>query len=744
MPAAPPPVYAAPPPEPPNFVDVLRKLWRYRLMILLITGAFAVLSVVIVKQMPSYYVAESRVLVGLPPMRALNIEAIIADLSPDSDRVQNESFIIMSRDLARQTIQRLDLVKNPEFNPLLQEPSLLSEVMRYANPLNWLPESWLEALSNKQPAGEDPLSPQEREMNLVIDTLLNKLDVSTLGRSHVLSIQVQSQDPYLAANIANALAEAYLARQRSDKVAATEEVEQFLADRIAALRQQVEESDRAVEEYRRANGLYKGASVGVTTQQLTELNTQLILAQTAKAEADSRLNEALALSKSGLTGESVPEVLNSTTIQGLKAQEATAAARLADLSEEFGPQHPQVVRTKAEVADIRRKIRAEINSIIGGLRHEARTTGARYEALRQNFERLQNRLGGVNEKQIRLDALEREATVNRNLLEQMMGRAKETIGQDQLAKPNAKLISGAAPPNYPAFPPKMLIIFLGVLGGALIAIVIALLRDSADQTFRRGDQVEAATGLPVLALVPAMRGRMEPIVHVLRRPISPYTEALRKLHIGLELSESAQSPKTVLFGSAVPGEGKSVLVASLGRMLASQGRRVLLIDCDWRNPRLHQLFRCANSRGLAALLRDEEDNLDRAIFTDSLSGVDVIPAGMFTPEAMRYLTSERMRLILNALAPRYDLVLIDTAPVLVGAEVLTLARMVDKVAFVVRWGNTKRETVMDGLKELVEVEADVAGVVLARVDPKQYRKYAVSHLSYEYERPMLVKTADWA
>src|SRR5690606_9447843 len=343
------------------------------------------------------------------------------------------------------------------------------------------------------------------------------------------------------------MAERYLAKQRSEKIEATEEVEKFLAERIAALREQVDRSDRAVEEYRRANGLYKGANTGVAVQQLTELNTQLIAAQTAKAEAESRLNEAMALRRTGVSGESVPEVLNSPVISSLKAQEAVATARLADLSGQFGNQHPRIISANAEIADIRRKIQAEINSIIGGLRHEARTAGARYEALRQNFERLQNRLGGVNEKSIKLDALEREAQVNRNLLEQMLGRAKETIGQDRLQKPNAKLISAAAPPTAPAFPPKKLIVFLGVLAGGLIG----LLRDGADHTVRRGDQIETMTGLPVLALVPAIRGRMEPFVHVLRKPVSPYTEALCKLHIGLELSEAAQSPKTVLFGSAV-------------------------------------------------------------------------------------------------------------------------------------------------------------------------------------------------
>lgn len=742
IPPAAPPVYA-PPPAPPNFIDTLRKLWRHRGLVLMITFVFGVLTVVIVKMMPSYYVAESRILVGVPPTRALNIEAIIADVSPDADRVQNESFIIMSRDLARDTIERLDLTKNPEFNPLLREKSLVATIVSHLNPLNYIPESWLAYFGDKE-AATQPMDEREREINLVTEVLLSKLDVSTLGRSHVLSVQAQSVDPQMAATIANTIAASYLAHQRLDKIEATEEVEKFLAERIAELREQVEKSDLAVEQYRRENKIYQAANTGVTTQQLTELNTQLIVAQTAKAEADARLSEAQALRNTGITGDSVPEVLRSPLIQALKQQEAEAAGRLADLSGQFGARHPRVISAKAEIADVRGKIRNEINSIIGGLRHEARTATARYETLRKNFERLQSQLGGVNEKSVRLASLEREATVNRNLLEQMLSRAKETMGLEQLQKPNAKLISKAAPPSGPSFPPKTLILFLGLLGGGLIGTVIALLRDSADQTFRRGEQVETMTGLPVLALVPAMRGRMEPIVHVLRRPISPYTEALRKLHIGLELSEAAQSPKTVLFGSAVPGEGKSVLVASLGRMLASQGRRVLLIDCDWRNPRLHQLFRCANSRGLAALLRDEEDNLDRVIFTDSLSGVDVIPAGMFTPEAMRYLTSERMRLILNALAPRYDLVLIDTAPVLVGAEVLTLARMVDKVAFTVRWGDTRRETVMEALKELLEVDADIAGIVLARVDPRQYRKYAVSHLSYEYERPMLVKTADWA
>lgn len=734
-------LYSAAPPPQPGFVDLLLQLWRQKGLILTAALICACIAIVVARAMPVYYIAEARVLVGMPMLRVMNVEAVMADISPDAERIQNEGYIVQSRELAGQVADKLGLGKEPEFNPLLRPEPWWHRLL---DPARYLPDSWLRD-EDALDTADDAAAQARFESDLVIDTLLSHLDVSTLGRSHVLSIQVKAEDPDEAAAIANAFADAYLARQRREKIEANDEAEKFLTDRIAALRQQTEKADQAVEDYRRKNGLYKGANVGVTTQQLTELNTQLIVAQTAKAEAEARLGEAQTLQKTGITGESVPEVLNSPVIQSLKQQQVEAERRLADLSSSFGPQHPRILSARAEIAGIRGKLRLEIEHIIGGLRHEARTADARYQALRQNFDRLKAQLGGVNEKSIRLDALEREATVNHNLLDQVMSRAKETFGQDRLQRPNGQLISTAAPPVAPGFPPRFLIVFLGAVGGGLIGVMIALLRDNADRSFRRGDQLESFTGLPVLALVPSLKGRMTPLAHVLRQPISPYSEALRKLYIGLELSQAAVSPKTILFASAVPGEGKSVLVASLGRLLASQGRRILLIDCDWRSPRLHRLFQCGNRHGLADLIgRGDEALASEAIITDTLSGVDVMPAGQFTAESMHNLGGERMRRLLHALAGSYDMILLDAAPVLVGAEVLTLARMVDKVALAVRWGHTRREAVGEALKSLIDVQADFAGAVLTRVDPKGYRRYSYGHLNYEYERPMLARSGNWS
>ncbi len=718
-----------------DFLETLRKLWRHRYLVLGCAFGLGGLTAAVAMKLPSYYVAESRVQVGISSPRYLgnNYEGIFAEASPDMERVQNEGFIIMSRDVARQVIDRLDLRDNPEFNPRLEEIPAWKQFLDTYGPKAWM--AWLRSDEDEGPARD----PEAVLQTIMINRVISRIDVSSLGRSHVLSVKVDSENPETAAAIANTLADVYLEYQRREKVEVTERVEKFLQSRIAELREQVRKSDQAVEDYRRRYGLYKGQTSGVTSQQLTELNTQLLQAQTAKAEAEAKLREAQSLQKGGMGSESVPEVLRSPLIAALKQQQAEAERRAAELAAQYGPRHPMMINARSEVGNIQGRVAAEIGKVVDGLAREARAATARYEALKHSFEQLKGQMGDVNERAIELDALEREATVNRNLLEAMLNRAKQTIGQEQIQQANAKLVSPAAPPFAPSYPPKMLLAFLGTVGGGLLGAAIALMREGADRTFRRADQIVSQTGLPVLAMVPHLSGGTPPQVHVLRKPTSPYSEALRRLHIGLELSETAETPKTVLFTSAAPAEGKSVLVASLGRLLASNGKRVLLVDCDWRCPKLHQLFRCSNRNGLANLLAAETADLDDFIHHDALSGVDVVTAGEWTPQSTHLLTSQRMRVVLDALAPDYDQIILDTPPVLVGAEVLAFCRMVEKVVFAVRWGHTRRDSVLEALQQVIEAQGDVAGVAVTRVIPKQYRRYAYGSADYQYARPVLAR-----
>jgi succinoglycan biosynthesis transport protein ExoP len=714
-------------------MEVLRRLWRRRWLVTLCTLAGSVLIAAIVMSLPSYYVAEARVLVGLQAPRLLNnVESILTDVSPDAERVQNEGFVVQSRTIAAQVIEELRLADNPSFNPDLQPPSLWSR-FSLANlagdPPDWLPE-WLKTNWPKSAPAAPPTETQRE--NRLIDLLLSRIDVSTLGRSHVLSIKADAMDATTAAAIANAFADKYVDFQRNEKIKTMNRVDRFLMERVGELREQVRKSDQAVEDYRRTYGLYKSGTGSVTAQQLAELNTQLMLAQTAKVEAESRLREAQALGGNALSSESVPEVLHSGLITALKQQQADTERRASEAAAAYGERHPQMQTVRAEARAIAARLSAEVARIVEGLARDARAADARHAALVQNFERLKAQMGAVNDKTIQLEALERDSLVNRNLLEAMLNRAKQTMGSADVLQSNGKLISPAAAPETPTFPPKPLLLAIGVLVSFLGGAGVALGLEAGDRTFRRPEQIEELTGVPVLAMVPQVRSRTA-TTQVLRDPISPYSEALRRLFVGIELTEAAMSPKLLLFSSATPAEGKSVMVASLGRLLASNGKRVLVIDCDWRRPKLHQLFRCSNSKGLSDLLSDEQAVLNDCVHRDDASGVDVMPAGFWDPRSAHLMSSDRMAELLRLLSSAYDVILLDSPPVLVTADALVLSRLVEKVVFLVRWGHTRQDVVMEGLKQLLDAQADVAGIAVSRVVVNEYRRH--SHRDFSYGRP---------
>jgi capsular exopolysaccharide synthesis family protein len=179
-----------------------------------------------------------------------------------------------------------------------------------------------------------------------------------------------------------------------------------------------------------------------------------------------------------------------------------------------------------------------------------------------------------------------------------------------------------------------------------------------------------------------------------------------------------------MVSSAIPAEGKSTTVAALGRHVASNGKRVLLIDCDGRSPRLHQNFRCSNAKGLVNLLVEENALLNDCIHHDGQSGVDVVPAGHWESRMLQLLASQRMAQLVEAFAHEYEVVILDTPPVLVTADAIALARLAEKVVFVVRWGSTRREAVLEALKQLLEAQADIAGIAVSRVVARQFRRYA--------------------
>jgi uncharacterized protein involved in exopolysaccharide biosynthesis/Mrp family chromosome partitioning ATPase len=714
--------------------EVVRKVWRRKWLVLATATGFIMAGAFLAALVTPRFAAEARVLLGIQEPRVVNIESVLKGITPNTETMQSEAYVIGSRELARSVAYRLALDKSPEFNLALRPDNLAW--LRFLDP-TWLFDfidikTWFGKDNGTEvpPSSKEQLSEEEKLWERVVSRLLDRVEVTPLNRSHVLSTRVESEEPFTAARIANTFAEVYVEQHLTRKQRATDRANEWLQSRIEELQWKVQESGRAVEEYRREHGLYQTKSDTVIAQQLAALNQELVASENAKAEADGRLAQAEAQLDKSSTVETLPAVLQSPLIRTLRAQQADLEKQAAELSSTYTRKHPRVRDIRAQIAEIKSKIATEAQRIVQGLRHEARLAQDRYTRVVARMEELKNQMGQANEQTLKLQDLEREAQANRTMLETLLRRSKETIDQQHIQTSDAEIISRASVPLRPSFPPTNLILLLAAIAGLGGGVLLALLVENLDQTFRTGDEVEEYTGLPSLALVPMVRKRRRPAEHVVQKPYSNFTGSLRMLGARLFLASGTSSkPGLIMFTSALPGEGKSLISSSFAQLMALDGRRVIILDLDWKQPNLHRMFGQSRGVGLADLLNGDITP-KQAVFRDRQSGAHVMFAGNVGQIRENTAWFERLRLLLDTLSRHYDVIILDTSPVLVAPEVLYLARLVSKTVLIAKWGSTPRRVVASELKSLLRAGAPVAGIVLSQVDPRRYNQYGYGDAGY--------------
>jgi len=369
-------------------MDYLQLLWFRRNLIIAITIFVGVIGYVQINELKNRYSATSTLMIGLPQNQVLNIEAVLDKANTYGD-VEGEIAVLTSRVLAEKVIKRLNLTNHPEFNPSLRKPEKsLFDFTKYLNPKRWVPASWKKTIKEAMgreterappPAPATPLSTEEKEqkrehrlVSTAINIYLGKLSVKRRGSGQVININFTSLDPKTAARLANHVPEAYILDQMESKFEATEKANIWLTEQLVELEAKVMESERAVEIYRDNHGLAETSGSSMLDKQLSELNSQLIIARSEKAGVDARLAQLRRLVEGGGQGvETASEVLSSTLVQQLRGQEAQALSRVSQLAVEYGPKHPRMLQVTAELGEIRERIRIEIERIIIGLEQEA-------------------------------------------------------------------------------------------------------------------------------------------------------------------------------------------------------------------------------------------------------------------------------------------------------------------------------------------------------------------------------------
>lgn len=728
-------------------LDYLQLLWFRRKLIVAVTIFVAVVAYVHVSEIKNVYSARSAMLIGIPQQQVVDIESVLSRSNSYGD-VKSEIEVLRSRGLAARVVQRLDLLNDPEFNPSLREPEKsLFDFLKYLNPRQWIPASWKtvikEAIGREtervEPAPVSESKADElkhlRQLSTATNILLGKLNVQGIEMGNVVNITVSSLNAKTAARVANDLPEAYIVDQLEAKFEATEKANLWLTEQLQDLETQVSESERAVEIYRDEYGLATGSSGTILDAQISELNSQLIIARAELAEVDARLSQLRRLLEGGGQGvETATEVMSSTLVQQLRTQEAEALARQSELSVEYGPKHPRMIQVQSELNELRERIRTEVARIAIGLEHESEFARTRVESLGSSLRVARGETSAQNKEAIQLRALQREAAANRALYETFLNRFKETSSTQGLVTTEARIISSAEVPGGPSYPNRnqmlMQYILLGFAGACALVLGLQILNPG----LMSPEQVQNVLHEFVIGLMPVVKGKIAPHDYVVEKPNSGLVEALSSLKFALALSDPDHPVKAVQITSSTPEEGKSELAICLARVLSASGKKVILVDGDLRRSSIGRKLNLREKhKGLSDLVIAGHDNLSEFLIRDEKGNVDFMPTGTAQyANATDIFSSHRMQEIVDLLKSEYDLVIIDTPPVMAVADARIIGRVVDKTIFVVRWDKTPRKVARAAIEQLHRAGVDIAGVVLQQVDLDRYGRMGYGDSGYYY------------
>jgi len=726
----------------------LYELWqvaRVRARVIFGTAlAFLTLVAVIDLALTPLFTGTAVVMIDDRQNKTVNLDAVLSGLPTDQASILNQIQILQSRELATRVIAKLGLDRDPEFSAA--QKTWLS-YLGLLNPLAWLPHNMPDSLLSSQEA-------QDKIKDAVINKFEDRLRVAQLQQSTALEIDFESRDAAKAARIANAIADAYVEDQLNAKFEATLKATQWLASRLGQLSDQARRAQDAVEKYKADNhitevvGPQGTGTISVLDQQIGALNTQLIQARTDLAQAEANLVRVRSLVSSGHAAE-VTQVVSSVMIGQLIQQQATLIQKEAEMATRYGPLDPKMIDLQAEKRDLDAKIAEEVGHVVATAENDVAVARTREGSLESSMDRLESQSAVQGLAGVKLRELEANAASSQALYDSFVARSKETQQQEGLQIPDARVISWSAIPTIASFPNNSIVFGVAFPAALFVGFLVAFMLERLDHGFRTTQRTEQVLGYPVLSTLPdvgslrttpakARGGKLSGAKSdsgtvanlVIDAPLSSYSEAIRGLQLGISLSHIDKPPKVVLITSALPGEGKTTTALSLARHVAQSGQRVVLVDCDLRRPAVKDTALLTSlTTDLIDLLQGRV-TLDEVLVKDAKSSAMILPVLKTVKLAPDLFFSQALAKIVDELRGRFDLIVLDTAPVLPVTDTRILMPLADAVLFVVRWESTPRDAAASALKSLRAVHAPVAGVALTRADTKRFHYYSFGYGAY--------------
>ncbi len=669
------------------------------------------------------------------------------DVNVDMAMVQTEIELLKSDNVSRAVIDKLHLTEDPEFagGPPGFIGALVKRVFNlFATPV------------------KDENQEQSRLAKRVLAVFEDKRMVTRVGQSYVMEIDVQSADPAKAAKIANAIAEAYIDDELNAKYEETKRASVWLQQRLKELRAQASAQQQAVVDFRKEHNIVDTGKNGqlMNDQQVSEVNSQLILAQAATAEAKARYERILEVLKQDVPNASITDALNNQIIVKLRGEYLDLAARAAIWSQKYGPGHLSVIAQRTQMRELQNAIKDEMSKIAQSYKSDYEIAFAREQSIRNSLGNAVSQTEITNQAQVQLRELESAADASKTLHDNFLQRYMEAVQQQSFPITEARLVGTADAPLSKTYPKTSLVLLFALAGGAILGFGIAALREVFDRVFRSSDQVEEELQVSCLAMLPLIKTaagpdaatlkvmetapappdsplllRPQPMLDlVLDQPFSIFSEALRTVKVTSDLSEILKAKKVMGVISTLPGEGKSTVSANYAQLIAHAGSRSILIDADLRNPTLSRQL-AYDGPGLIDVLAGWK-SLEEILLLDPRSGLRFLPAGAKPnmPHTNELLASDAMKKLIALLQETYDYLIIDLPPLIPVVDARASTNFVDAYLCTIEWGSTKVDLVRHTLSNAPEIYERLLGVILNKVDMSTIGRYERYRNNYYYEK----------
>lgn len=719
--------------ESASLLDYWRVIKKHKWKVVACVAVALTVALIYVLSATPKYTSWATLLIEPKGPRVVKFEEMLTEpiQSGENEYYQSQFEMLKSRSLAADVIKSHGLDKHRVFTNDDRDPNFAQRLRAVIN--GW----WRAAISvivaqHRGDSGErNPYGVASGH----IDTYQEMLQVDPVKRSRLVKIGFSAPDPMLAADMANAHAEAYMRQERKLRSQANQDARQFLESKLAELKSRVESSEAVLNQFRKGKGIISlDDKENIVVERLADLNRRLTEAEVERIGLES---QARLIKRRDY--DSLPAVINNSLIQSLKGQLVNLEGQHANLAAQFKSGYPPVAKLKAQIEETRQRLKQQVRAVVEGINSAYFAAAAKESALAAEMKKQKAMALALKDDAVSYAILEREADTNRKLYDGVLERMREIGVTAELPSSNRSILDIAEVPRWPSHPrKKMALLFAGVVG-MMGGLGLVLVFEYLDNTLRTPEEVEQYLGLPNLAVVPdffclskirassysANRGRVpsrDGELYLpgkkfapLNLPPSAVTEAYRKLRTSVLLSRPGSPPQTVLFTSGTDGEGKTITAANSAIMFAQMGYKVLVIDADFYRPSCHRALRTRNVVGLTDFLAGQT-SLESAIMPTAIPELHLLSRGSAAPNPTELVGSQKMLDTLAALKRRFDFLLIDSPPVTPVSDAVLLSAMVDGVIFVVQGQKTRKQLVRAAVAQLRNSQGKILGVVLNRVD----------------------------